>query len=317
MKEYTYMVARIRAREAELLTEQDIEELLNTDSFEQAVRYLNDKGYGNQNDVDALIRGEENKMWSFLEELAQKDIIRVVRLPIDYHNIKASVKAAFSDIDGTDLLLDNGTESKDLIYKSVKSRSYAGLNAKMGETAENAMTLILRTQDGQACDIYIDKCMLSAINDAAEDTGDEFIISYAKIYADITNLKTALRCAMTERGGSFIQNAVYDGGTLNKSMLVKAAQNGTDALLEYVKTTSYAEGAELMKKSAAAFEKWCSDYIMKHMDNARYEGFTAAPIIAYAHAKRTELETVRLILLAKQNMLDNNMIRERVPKVYV
>ena len=53
------------------------------------------------------------------------------------------------------------------------------------------------------------------------------------------------------------------------------------------------------------------------MDAARWESFTAAPIIAYYYAKTTEINAVRLILLGTRSRLDDNLIRERVPRTYV
>ena len=116
---------------------------------------------------------------------------------------------------------------------------------------------------------------------------------------------------------SFIENALFDGGTLDFSELSREAAAGIDAVYEYVETTVYADGIEYMKKSPAAFEKWCDDRIMGLMNEVKYESFSSAPLLAYYYAKRTELNTVRLILFAKQNMLDDNMIRERVREVYV
>ena len=53
------------------------------------------------------------------------------------------------------------------------------------------------------------------------------------------------------------------------------------------------------------------------MDAARWDSFTAAPIIAYYYAKLTEIGAVRLILSGKRNQLEDNRIRERVPRTYV
>ena len=110
MKEYTYSVARVRAKETALLTRQDIDQLLSADSYASALRLVRDRGYRSQEDgtVGGIIAEAEQDMWDFVTEIADEDTIQILRLPIDYHNIKASVKAVFSGIDGYDLLLDNG-----------------------------------------------------------------------------------------------------------------------------------------------------------------------------------------------------------------
>ena len=43
--EYAYAVARIRANETKLLTRADIDQLIEAESYEAAVRLLADKGF--------------------------------------------------------------------------------------------------------------------------------------------------------------------------------------------------------------------------------------------------------------------------------
>ena len=319
MREYTYSVARVRAKEASLLTRQDIDQLLSADSYASVLRLVRDRGYRSQDNEGAeeIIAAAENELWAFIAELADEDTIRILRLPIDYHNIKASVKAVFSGIDGTDLLLDNGTVNKNLIYDSVARREYEDVPRKIAGVCEEAMTLLLRTQDGQMCDIYVDNAMLQATAETADKSGDEFIKRYADLICDTVNLKTAYRCASSGRNLSFIENALNNGGTLNAAELAKAAEGGLSELYEYISATHYGDSVEYMKAGAASLEKWCADELMRLMDTSRFESFSSAPIIAYYYAKRTEIDAVRLILSGKLNRLDDNMIRERVPGTYV
>lgn len=306
MKDYTYSVARVRAKEASLLTKQDIEQLITAKDYKEAERLLSDK----------KTAAQDEELRQLLDGSGDREISRILRLPVDYHNMKAAVKSVFSDTDAEELLLDNGTEDKNVIYEAVKTRNYDMLEHDLAKTAEEAMTLLLHTQDGQLCDLLIDKAQLAAVECAAEQIGDEFIKRYAELIADMANIRTALRCAITGRSLSFIQNALYNGGSLNYSLLASAAEGGTEQLSEYVSGTAYSGCVPYMKAGAAAFEKWCDDRIMELMDTAKYESFSAAPIIAYAYAKDTEQKAVRLILSAKKSGFDNDIIRERVRRLY-
>lgn len=313
--EYTYSVARVRAKEASLLSAADIEQLLSAPDYSSALRILHDRGYRDEN--GGMIKSAEAELWEFLNETADGEIIKMLRLPADYHNIKAAVKAAFSDIAADDLLLDNGNLDKKLINSAVRSRSFDELPGYYGSTAKKAMEILLRTQDGQLCDVCVDKALLAAVEAAAEESGDSFIKQYGKMNTDLANLKSALRCSLMHKSEEFIYHAVYKGGTLNRAALINAAAAGTEQLFAYVGETEYSEGAAAMKVSAVAFEKWCDDRLMSLMDEARYDSFSAAPVLAYAYAKRAELAAVQLILSAKKNKLDNEIIRERVRRLYV
>ena len=317
MKEYTYSVARIRAKEVSLLSESDIEQLLSAQGSEQVLALLRDKGYDTNGDDISLIDTAEDMTRQFLCEIADEDILKVLHLPIDYHNLKAAIKAVYTGITPDGLMLNGGTVDNELIYTSIKSREYSRLEPSLAKTAEEAMTLLLRTQDGQLCDVMIDRDMLSACEEAAMETQDSFLIQYRKLCTDTANLKTALRCAITDKQISFIREALSDGGTLNVDSLGETAERGKDALYEYVLQTSFADGVEYMKKSAAEFEKWCDDRIMALMNEAKFDSFSSAPIVAYSYAKSAEHSAVKLILSAKRNGLDENLIRERVRRLYV
>ena len=319
MKEYTYGVARVRAREAALLTRQDVDQLMSAESYEAALRVVRDRGYRSSDgaDVEEIASAARRELWEFVAEVADEDALRVLRLNADYHNIKASVKAVYSGMDGTDLLLEGGTADAKLIYTCVQRREYGDLNPHLAQVCEEAMALLLRTQDGQACDICVDNAMLAAIGEAARKSGSDFAVGYANLVIDTANLQAAYRCALAQRQLSFIENAVFDGGTLNVSELRAAAAAGPDAVCDYLASTRYGDCVEAVKRGGAALAKWCSDEIMRYMQLARWESFTCAPVLAYYYTKSTEIGIVRLILLGKRSRLPDDMIRERVPQTYV
>lgn len=317
MKEYTYSVARVRARESALLTGQDIETLMASEDYAAAIRVLRDKGYTAEETDNSLTDAAEQSMWEFLSEIADDEILRVLRMPVDYHNLKASVKSVFSDRDGRDLLKIGGNTDGEVIYEGVKNRDYNEFAQRLAAAADEAVTLLLRTQDGQLCDIVIDKAMIDAMCAAARESGDEFLIKYTQMQADFINLRTAFRCARTEKGESFIDHALYRGGSLDIDSMIKAASGGTDSFLDYIENTRYSDFAETIRTSAASFERMCDDKLTELMRTAKYDCFSAAPIIAYVHAKKTELKAVRLILSAKRNRLNDELIRERVRRLYV
>ena len=81
--------------------------------------------------------------------------------------------------------------------------------------------------------------------------------------------------------------------------------------------TEYAQAAEALRKSPAAFEKWCDDLIIEEIRPQKYNPFTLGPLAAYILARRNEIKCVRMILTGRQNELPDNVIRERLREMYV
>ncbi len=317
---YAYSVARVRSKEASLLHCADLEQMLSADSYGSALRLLRDKGYDQVESLTesgSFVAGATQELWTFLEEVADEDLLKFLQLPQDYHNIKVSVKSAFTDQDPTLYLLNHGTVDGEQIAAAIRQREYGDLPKNLAKTAEEALRLLFRMQDGQACEIYIDCEKLRATEEAAAKSGDSFLTESAALSADLSNWKTALRCAMMHKSEDFLRYALYRGGTLYLDRLIKAAVGGKDALAELMEQTGKSDGAEAMKQSAAAFETWCDNQYMDFLGRAKFESFTAAPILAYFHAKQTELRAVTLILSGKQHRIQDSLIRERVRRLYV
>lgn len=98
---------------------------------------------------------------------------------------------------------------------------------------------------------------------------------------------------------------------------MRAAQNGMDAIEEYLESTAYKGGAKALKESASAFECWCDNRIVETIRPQLYNPFTIGPVVAYVLARENEIKTVRIILTGKQNDLPVESIRERVREMYV
>ena len=67
--EYTFAVARIRALEASLLTDQVIDQLVNSPGEKQCLELLRERGWGDGgNDLDAeeMLKTEEKKTWEVI-----------------------------------------------------------------------------------------------------------------------------------------------------------------------------------------------------------------------------------------------------------
>lgn len=310
--DYTYSAARVRAKESALLGKEDIEQLLMCDGYKDALRFLHDKGYAGENPL----RAAKSEMWNFLKEVSDEKLIYFLRLPNDYYNVKVSVKSSFSNINGRNLLTEYGNINENFVYESIAERNFSKLPQNLRKTAENATKILLQTQDGQLCDIETDKDMYCHAEIAAREIGGKFIVNYAEKMRDYADLRTAFRCAKTCKDYSFINRALC-GGTLDVQKVALAAENGMDVFFEYISQTQFSEFIPYMKKSAAVFERECDNRIMALIDAAKYDNFSEAPIVAYSYAKRTEIDAVRLILSAKRNGLDDELIRERVRKLYV
>ena len=317
---YTYAVARVKVREMNLLTSADIRQLVSAKSYDDAIRMLSDKGFdggGSFSSYDGLLSGEQKKLWDFISELTDDlSVFDVFRTEKDFHNVKAAIKAHFSGSAPENIYLNGGTVDVEKITNAVKNRDFSVLPGVLSVPSEDAVSILNKTGDGQKCDIVMDKAMINAKISAAEKTGNEFLVGYAKLFADISALKVAVRCCETGKDREFTEFALPEC-SFDKAEIVAAVASGREAFLEFLNKTQFSDAAEYAVDSYSAFEKWCDNRIMDFIKDQKSNYFTIAPVAAYILARENEIRVVRIILSAKINGFPEGAVMERLRDMYV
>lgn len=319
-QDFTYAVSRIRMKETKLLSKKDIDRLISQKDYQSVLRTLAELGFGseNSNDNTDILTAEQNKLWSLMAELTEDmSVFDVFRLQNDYHNLKVCVKSVYSNADPEPMLVSGGTVDSDDLFEAVKNRDYNDLPAILGETAALSLDTLLKTGDGQLCDVVIDKACLDAVADFASKASDEVIKDYAELFVASANIKIAVRGSKLNKSFEFFTKAIAECASLDKEVLSRSAVKGFDEICAYLSTTKYKDAVSYIKKSMSSFEKWCDDLLINGMKKQKSEPFTVGPLVAYILAKQNEIKAVRLILIAKLNGLDDSKISERIREMYV
>ncbi len=317
---YTYQVARVRVRELNLLSKQDIDNLMACRSYDEGLTFIKDKGFGKgeEKDLEELLKGESEKLWEFMKELL-KDLspFDVLLYSTDYNNIKAAVKATVTGKDSAYVYKSGGTVDVELMVKAVKENDFSLLPKSMRAPAEEAYKTLLKTSDGQLCDIILDKACLENILKAGKESEDKLVKDYAELTVALANIKIAVRCERTKKSSSFINEALVDCDTLNVKSLATAAAKSLEEIFAYLSNTVYSEAIEKVKESNSSFEKWCDDKVMDLVKKQKVNPFTIGPLMAYVIARQNEINTVKIVLSSKRGGLNDDIIRERLRDMYV
>jgi V/A-type H+-transporting ATPase subunit C len=319
--DYIYAVARIRAKELLCFGSPAMEQLMACKTYEECLRMLNEKGWGDGSagqTPESLLDGERNKTWEQLRELVEDmSVFDVFLYANDYHNLKAAIKENYAPSHGADIYSSNGTIDPAVFRQAADEHDFSVLPAGMRDAAEEAMSVLRETGDGQLCDIIIDKAALNAILQAGKASGDPLLAFYAEHTVATANIKTAVRCQKTGKSLDFIRRALAKCDTLDVSLLTQASVESFDAIIAYLNTTEYSGAAEALTQSASAFERWCDNRLIEKIRPQKYETSTIGPLAAWLLARENEIKTVRILLSGKRNGLSDDAIRERLREMYV
>jgi V/A-type H+-transporting ATPase subunit C len=318
--EFVNAVATVRAYETKLLNSADVENLISAQSFDDAVKMLNDRGFADfeNRDENEVLSEKQIEAYNFLQNISpDKHILDFLIVKNDFHNIKAFLKALVSENDPKKYYIFPSVTDVDLIEEAISEKKFDILPLYMKEFVEEGYDLITRTLDGQLLDVYLDKASLEATLKFAEDTDCDFAKKLAETLVATANIKIATRCVKTGKDIDFLQRVIAECKTLNKKDLIKATLGGMKDLYEFVEKSEYSNLADKLEISLTAFEKAVDDTIIEYVKRAKYQSFGPNPLIAYYLAKEAEIKTVRIILSCKYNGLSDDKIRERMRNLYV
>ena len=216
-----------------------------------------------------------------------------------------------------DVFLPGGAVDPELMLRCVREGDFSELPETMAAAADEAYHILLQTEDGQLCDVILDRACSADLLQCGRESGVEILRDYAELTAAVSDIKIAVRACKTGKSRAFLDAALAPCGTLDASSLAVAACKSLDDLFAYLSVTPYGEAAEKLRESYSAFEKYCDDRVMDLIKEQKMNPFTVGPLFAYVLARRNEISTVRIILSGKLNELDDGMIRERLRDMYV
>lgn len=319
---FTSQVAQIRTKENTLLSDHDINSLMQCQSYEDCIMLLEDRGWGpvENNSSEELLTLERDRMWELIDHLCddkQQKIFDIFRLTTDFHNLKVALKESYIQKEVPNVYIDDGSIPVHVLKKAAADNDYAALPLPMMRAAEEAREVLFHTGDSQLCDVIIDRAALASIYQAGKDAGSDLLLDYAELKVASANINIAIRACKANKDIDFLNRAFCECTSISVPQLAQAARSGLDSIYEYLETTSYADAIEAIKESPVAFDRWCDNRMMRLIRPQKYNAFTIGPIAAYVLAKENEMKSVRVILSGKQNQLDEEKIRERLRESYV
>lgn len=320
---YAYAVARIRVLETKLLNKQVLNHMAESRNTEEALKILQDAGYGNNSEVinvreyEKLLIEELHKTYDTERKLVPNEkFFDIFLCRHDYHNIKVLLKEEFTGVSGAAYLVDSGTVDLKTLKNCLLERKFFALPPVMSVAIVQTLDIYTRTQNGQLIDLILDKAAYEHMGLIAREGGNKFLIQLVQVMCDLSNLRTFLRVRKMGRDHEFFMTAVLPGGTIPISLFMEASKldNPSSAFTHTDYSKVCQEGFD---KSFVELEKICDNFLIEYVKQSKYKHFTVEPLIAYLFAKELEIRIVRIILTSKVNKIDAEIIKERLRESYV
>ena len=323
-KSYAYACARVSALSKRLLDDTALKRMAEG-SMGDALRILIDDRYGNlpdagEGDGERMIERELIAMREEVRSLSPDPAITdLFLLQSDVMNLKTLIKARL--LEQKDIAWQaGGLYDRETLEKAVSEQDYSFLPEDMVKELNALEKRLSVSVEPQYISIALDRAYLRHALKAAAKNKD--FSHYFKAKADFDNVLTFLRVRAMGGGrgqlkdvllveGGIPMKAFYDGydfsvegfgKIVESSVCWRALANALDKM--------YGTG------NIGEVEKARDNYLMSLIAAHRHDVASLYPVVGYIVAKEREAQNVRLILTVKRNGLSENVIAERLVKLY-
>lgn len=297
-------VSMIKVQEKKLLSEDRLIKMLETNSFKEILRILNDTDYSysiatttQDDEYEKIINGELERVFKFTREISKNnhEIVDLAALKYEYQNLKLLLKDKGN-------VLDVYNISTGIIDK---------------EKLMNNFNEVKKYKDLKEACIKLDKMYLKHLLKLANSTNIPLFIDYAKISIDRYNIVTFLRLKKQNRNVDYLDDILVDGGSISKEELIKVYFNNTYLLLFKKKIETKTWDTFEKNGDILEIEKIFDNMIISLAKEYKYITIGPEPIFTYIIAKEYELKALRLIMSAKLNDINIELVKSRLRGVYV
>ena len=303
--EYTYAVSYLKTLENKMLEDKDYDVLINS-GYDNALKFLRDKGYGFKESPDSdILEDEMKKIWQEAEGvMSDPSALDILKVKNDFHNLKTILKAFITNMPWENLILSPSVIDPGLIYSAVSGNNFSNLPDFLTEVGREAYRIVTREHDGQKAEIYIDKMAFSYLKSLSEK--NDFLNQWIDENIIFINILIAQRCF--KNGSLSAKEAFIETNKINLEALQVASETGDFS--EIFKKVGYTPDNETL--DVGAFEKWCERKKTELFSGYKHQFFGIEPIIAFILAKDEEVKKLRIILSCLKNHIPTEIIKERL-----
>ena len=131
--DYGRSVVTVRVLEKKLLTKNKLDRMIDAETPEEVLKLLGDTEYSqnmsdiqNAQDYEVILKRETERVFNLVRELSNDtEIVDILSLKYDYHNLKVLLKGRLSGNDFSYLLMDAGTQKADKLKLRFDTKHYS------------------------------------------------------------------------------------------------------------------------------------------------------------------------------------------------
>ena len=230
--DYLFISTRVRALEANLLTRERMQRMLEAPTADDAAKILSECGYPEMTPLslpviqETLAMEHEKAFHDLAAFVPDPSIIEVFKVKYDYHNVKTILKAEATQSDPAPLLMDLGRVPVKELSEKMNASDLRGIPTVLQGAIAQAKETLGTTRDPQLADFVLDHAYYQDMMMLAKKSESTFLQGYVRISLDAANLRTAVRTIRMGKSAESLRDILFPGGNMDTTRILTAASAG-------------------------------------------------------------------------------------------
>lgn len=316
---YAYVLGRVKALEAHLITKTQFKRMVEATSSKEAAKVLSETVYGGLEGADVetiekILQDELKNMYTLVEHISpDKELTDLLRLKYDFHNAKAVLKSETMSKEPQHLV-PLGIVEIEPLKKALQER-LKDLPPPLASAVEKARIAYGNTGDPQVIEFIMDSEYTRTLRKKSEKS--QFLKGFFQLKIDLENIRNFIR---SQKFKLDFSRAYLEGGTITLKAFRNLEGESSETIANAFSTKDYypvlEEGLKTYDDTGnlAAYENLRDNFLMGYLRRAKLVSLGIEPLIGYILAKEMEIKQIRLILLGKLRGVE---VRKRISDPYV
>ena len=323
-EDYIHASTRVRLLEKLLLPMSTLKRIAQATDFEEAFRQFKETSYArffSSQDTSPLkvLQLAQAQLYKDLQDIAPHcPINRFIAQPFLYHNLKVLLREHYGQFNGRDLLIPV-QDFDEAYYRGIIE--YPSKNPRQTDQEKalvQAMMAYDATHRAQDIDMVMDRALGETLKRLAGESDVPVLQAYVLDRLDFDNFSILLRAKRQGLDGRQFLRLLSASGHVPYEIWVSLLTASKEEAMKSLQTNGASQALCLAAKrfyenqDLSQLEKSRDDHGIRQALNAGKITYGPEVIFAFATRRSTEIQNLRMILLALQNHIDSARVLERL-----
>jgi vacuolar-type H+-ATPase subunit C/Vma6 len=318
-----FLTAVLRARESRGLSREILDRMLRARTVAEALEALKGTVYDHPEqpavDVQDRLDRRREALYRFVAgHTAHRDLVRLIALPHDVHNLKIALKEALFGGDNTDLWVPWGSLSADALSDIVRREAYEALPDFLAAAVVEAIEGYFTDKRPARIDLALDRAMHAGALSLCARLKTPALTGYWVRRIDLANIRAFARRRAYDAPG-LVSRLFIPGGRLLPEQFL-AALSASDRLIAQLASDrdygSMAEALDRFDRAPLALEREADRLLTVFLEPFQCAIGGVGAVYSHVCAVERELSLLSLVFAALQHHVPRELLDQRLPVLW-